>query len=327
MQASNYDISVVIPYYNQPEQLKNALESLYIQENIKLEVFVVDDCSEKTCDNIIQIYKEKGLQCTLIKQEARQYTLKARLKGMKKISGKYLCFMDSDDTLINPQAYAQIYKEIEEKQVDILHYITRYYDEFGHLSTWQNANPFSDKALYGEDIFNVWLESFCKTHSVWNKIYSKKLYEKVLECEHNTHVFRIEDYYLTSFFLFLATSYAPSNTEVYLYNPPKSTNWHFEKHAARAIDLMRIYLNVPKYFQKYGLEGEKLEQFYTIIRTMTAYEVGSMTLRIEENKNLPQPIPQEYVDKMLKYANIDEWNITFLIASSSNTRKSNSLIK
>ncbi len=327
MQANTYDISVVIPYYNQPEQLKNALESLYLQENIKLEVFVVDDCSEKSCEHVIQMYKEKGLQCILIKQETRQYTLKARLRGMKAASGKYLCFMDSDDTLVSPQAYSQIYKEIDEKQADVLHYITRYIDNYGHDSTWQNSIPFSNKDLLGEDIFNTWLDNFCKAHTVWNKIYSKKLYKKVLECEHNTEVMRIEDFYLSSFFLFFATSYAVSNTAVYYYVPPKIKNWHFEKYAARAIDLMHIYLNLPKYFEKYGLQGERLKQFYSIIRTFTAYNIGHMTLQIKDEKKLPQAIPQEYLDKMLKFANLDEWNTTFLIASSSNTRKSNSIFK
>ncbi len=326
MQANNYDISVVIPYYNQPEQLKNALESLHSQENIRLEVFVVDDCSEKTCDTIIQLYKEKGLQCTLIKHETRQFTLQARLRGMNEASGKYLCFMDSDDTLTSPHAYAQIYEEIEEKQVDVLCYITRHIDEFGHISTWQKSKPFSNKKLEGENIFNTWLDTFCKAHVVWNKIYSQKLYKKVRECVHNTHIFRIEDFYLTAYFMFFATTYASSNTAVYLYNPPKHSG-HFEKRAARAIDLKRIYFNMPKYFQKHGLQGKRLNQLYKILSSMTALEVGRMLIQVEEKMQLPQPISQEYLNKMLKYANIDEWNLAFLIASSSNTKKFNNLLK
>ena len=41
-------LSIVVPYYNQPENLQDLLDSLHSQSLRQMEIIIVDDCSEKS---------------------------------------------------------------------------------------------------------------------------------------------------------------------------------------------------------------------------------------------------------------------------------------
>ncbi len=41
-------LSIVVPYYNQPENLQDLLDSLHAQSLRQMEIIIVDDCSEKS---------------------------------------------------------------------------------------------------------------------------------------------------------------------------------------------------------------------------------------------------------------------------------------
>ncbi len=112
-------LSIVVPYYNQPENLQDLLDSLHAQSLRQMEIIIVDDCSEKSPEHIIHAMREKGLTIQYIRQTKRRYTLQARLAGMKKAQGDYLAFMDSDDKAYLPNSYEKIFQFALEKQTDI----------------------------------------------------------------------------------------------------------------------------------------------------------------------------------------------------------------
>lgn len=78
-------LSIVVPYYNQPENLQDLLDLLHAQSLRQMEIIIVDDCSEKSPEHIIHAMREKGLTIHYIRQPKRRYTLQARLAGMKKL--------------------------------------------------------------------------------------------------------------------------------------------------------------------------------------------------------------------------------------------------
>ncbi|WP_265108293.1 glycosyltransferase family 2 protein [Halosolutus halophilus] len=88
-------ISVVIPVYNQPELLTEALEGVREQTTENLEVVVVDDASEVDLTRVID---GLGDWVRLVEHEHNRGAAEARNTGIKAAHGDYIAFLDADDT-------------------------------------------------------------------------------------------------------------------------------------------------------------------------------------------------------------------------------------
>lgn len=316
------DLSVVIPYFNQPEQLAHVLDDLLKQEGVRQEIFVVDDASEHSCQACVAEFQEKGLPVTLLRQPRRSYTLAARLRGMREARGRWLAFMDADDGLCSPTAYARAVRAADAAKTDILHFITLADDGGGRLCAWENAAPFHHAPLHGAAIFRTWLGSDCRAHSVWNKLYSRQLYQRLLKLEHPLPIFRIEDFYLTAHFLLLAESYTPSDIPVYRYSPPSGT--HLEKAAARAVDAMRMYLHLPNRFEALGLPPEESEKLKLYLRKLTTINGGRMCRllpSLEGGKPEYGDSDPDAVRRIRQYGSARDFFLVLAITNGSNARK------
>lgn len=316
------DLSVVIPYFNQPEQLAHVLDDLLGQEDVRLEVIVVDDASERPCNEVVARFHAQGLPVVLLRQPQRRYTLAARLRGMGEAHGRWLAFMDSDDGLCASTACARAVQAAETAQTDVLHFVTLADDGGGRLCAWNNAMPFHADCLRGEAIFRTWLDADCRAHSVWNKLYSRPLYRRLLTLEHNLPIFRIEDFYLTAHFLLLAQSYAPCELPVYRYNPPSGT--HLEKTAARALDAMRMYLSLPERFEALGLPHDDSVRLRLYLRKLTTFNGGRMCrllpCRAGEGTEWGA-IDPDALRRVRRYGSARDFFLVLAITNASNARK------
>jgi len=97
------DISVVIPTYNRYEFLKRALESIYAQTYLPLEVIVVDDGSS---DNTSQIKKDFPNITYLYQKNAGVSS--ARNLGIRNASCEWIAFLDSDDEWLRDKLALQV---------------------------------------------------------------------------------------------------------------------------------------------------------------------------------------------------------------------------
>lgn len=314
------DLSVVIPYYNQPEQLDGVLRDLLAQQGLGMEIVVVDDASPRPCDEVAARYRAKGLPVTVLRQPERRYTLAARLRGMREIHGRWLAFMDSDDGLCAPDAYARAVALADAAQTDILHFDTLAADCCGHLCSWANARPFHDSPLVGEEVFRTWLAKDCRAHSVWNKLYSRPLYLRLLALEHDLPIFRIEDFYLTTYFLFLARRYEPCKLPVYRYAPPKGKA-HLAKLAARSIDAMRMYLALPQRLQALGLPPAESLTLRKYLRKLTTFNGGRMCRLLDDDSASGALPAAETLESLLQYGSIRDFLVMLTITNASNARK------
>lgn len=109
-----YDFSVVMAVYNVERYLREAVESL-VHQSIgfdRIQLILVDDgstdgsgaiCDEyerRYPDNVVAIHKENGRQAS------------ARNAGLKYIQGKYVNFMDPDDTM-EAHAFQKVFQFME----------------------------------------------------------------------------------------------------------------------------------------------------------------------------------------------------------------------
>lgn len=88
-------VSIIIPYYNQPDFLAEAVFSAKQQTYSNVEIIVVDDGSVVPADSILQ-----QVSGVLILRTENRGVSAARNFGFKRGSGDYLVFLDHDDRLL-----------------------------------------------------------------------------------------------------------------------------------------------------------------------------------------------------------------------------------
>ncbi|KMN48107.1 hypothetical protein VL04_12410 [Chromobacterium violaceum] len=93
-------ISVIIPCFNAEKFIGNALLSIYEQTKRPLEVICVDDKSTDLTINVIASFQEhlSDLEIILIESSVNAGPAVARNYGRKFAKGKWIAFLDADDT-------------------------------------------------------------------------------------------------------------------------------------------------------------------------------------------------------------------------------------
>lgn len=92
-------LSVVIPAYNAEKTIEECLNSVVAECNSineDYEIIVVDDGSTDSTYNLLKNYSKKNQNLIIIKQENKGVSA-ARNAGIKKSSGEFIAFNDSDD--------------------------------------------------------------------------------------------------------------------------------------------------------------------------------------------------------------------------------------
>lgn len=105
------NFSVVVPYFNSSKTLRETLKSLE-QQNENFEVILIDDGSTDNSFKIAQEFKKKIKNIFYLKNKKNLGVSISRNKGIKNSKGKYIIFLDSDDTL-NKFILSDIWKFIK----------------------------------------------------------------------------------------------------------------------------------------------------------------------------------------------------------------------
>lgn len=90
-------ISIIIPVYNSSLFILDTLASLHAQSYKNFEIIIINDGSTDNSIDIIKKYQRKNNNIILYNQENKGVSV-ARNKGIELSNGKFLTFLDSDDT-------------------------------------------------------------------------------------------------------------------------------------------------------------------------------------------------------------------------------------
>jgi len=97
-------VSIIIPIYNVESYIANCLHSVFNQTYKDLEIILVDDCgTDKSMDvakEIIRKYKN-DFHIIIEHHTYNKGLSAARNTGIKKSTGEFIYFLDSDDTISN----------------------------------------------------------------------------------------------------------------------------------------------------------------------------------------------------------------------------------
>lgn len=120
---TNEIFSVIIPTYNRSQDIVRSLDSISHQTYRPIEVIVVDDGSNDGTDivveNWVKINQEEGELSIKYFYQENNGPSSARNYGIKKISGEYIQFLDSDD-LLSPNRFEILVDLFKNPEVDFI---------------------------------------------------------------------------------------------------------------------------------------------------------------------------------------------------------------
>ncbi|MDE8332118.1 glycosyltransferase family 2 protein [Erysipelothrix rhusiopathiae] len=91
-------VSVIIPMYNAEESIKKTLDSILSQTYANIEIIVIDDLSTDNSKTVVEEYMECHDNILFLELQKKGGASIARNCGIKNAQGKYIAFLDADDT-------------------------------------------------------------------------------------------------------------------------------------------------------------------------------------------------------------------------------------
>lgn len=167
-------ISVIVPVYNVEKYVGNCIRSILAQTFRDFELIVVNDGTKDGSMQVVDdLAKEYPNTIKIIHQENAGLSA-ARNTGLKYASGKYIIFVDSDDT-IAPEMFQMLYERAETYHSDLVMCAFESVNEKGErLSAIYETMLEADSAFTVKENRAVLL---CQ-NAAWNKLYRRDLIEK-----------------------------------------------------------------------------------------------------------------------------------------------------
>ena len=212
-------LSIVIPVYRVEDTLNRCVESVLSQTIDDMEVILVDDGSPDRCPQLCDEWARKDERISVIHKENGGLS-DARNAGIRKATGDYLTFVDSDDYVEAGTYEALLQLLAQHPEYDLLEY------------------PFNDQTpsehVY-TDINDYWLKGEAYRHTyAWNKMYRRRLFDNV-----QFPVGKVfEDVYTLPLLLEQCTTVATTNKGCYRYtvNPQGITQTAGGKELSMLLD-------------------------------------------------------------------------------------------
>lgn len=247
----DYKLSIIIPVYNVEKYVKRCLNSIIRQSYHNLEILVVNDGSTDGSGEIVKQIQKIDKRIKILEHRKNMGLFHARITGVEAATGDYIGFVDSDDYVSMDFFRGLIYRAVE-TDADIVVGKVTYEDETGYKYVHNIYDSYDFGIKEGVDI----LQSFWHQqgqcfiwHTIWNKIYDKKIWEKILPIlkKQKKHLIMCEDFLFSSIIFNYSKRLAGCKYGCYYYfqNAGASTSLHgdrekFKKNINDLIEAFRF---------------------------------------------------------------------------------------
>lgn len=197
MMITEPKVTIIMPVYNLEKYLVRSIDSVLNQTYKNIELIVVNDGSTDDSQKIINSYiaKNNNIFCFNCKNSG---VFKARLYGVSKAKGEYICFIDGDDYM-DPEMIDVLVKNAYAYKADISHCGYKMVFPDGRIDEYYGTN----KIVVQDNLKGVidLLQGEFIEPGVWNKLYKIELFGKLQENSLDFSI-KINEDLLMNYFLF-----------------------------------------------------------------------------------------------------------------------------
>lgn len=205
------NVSIIIPVYNGEKYIEKCLTSIINQSYTDIEIIIVNDGSTDKTVEILEKFKKCDRRIEYYSQNNSGASV-ARNKGIEISSGKYVAFVDSDDT-IQENYIELLLKTIEKENFDI---VACGYTDISIYGITKLNDFYIDKNIIDKEKFinNIFTGV---GGTLWGKIFKSKII-KENNIKMNEEIFMCEDMLFVLEYITKCTSFGAVKENLYNYN-------------------------------------------------------------------------------------------------------------
>lgn len=215
-------ISIIIPVHNADEYLDECLKSIVSQDYKNIEILLVDDGTSPGSSAIYEKYRGQcsGLYVIQGKQDG---PAKARNRGLERVNGEYIVFIDADDYLPSTDVLSLMLQELIKTKADV---VVGNYDRLwkGKLLPAGSHEQFTKYDRESEDFRFGGFFSGGTLSYVWGKMYKASFIKENNLCFDD---FNYAEDKLLSFKIYIhGAKYAFIENSMYVYRKNEASISH-----------------------------------------------------------------------------------------------------
>ena len=262
-------ISIIVPVCNTEKFVAKCLDSILNQTYKNIEIIAVNDGSTDGSVAILEEYCKKDPRIKIITHKKNRGLFRARISGMKVAKGDYFGFVDSDD-YISPDYYRRLLWVAENNKCDAVAGKAIHEDSVGYRYVHNSYHTLQDEVFEGDEVLDKFLEQegLCFVwHTIWNKLYSRKVWDKALPFldKIEDHIVMCEDVLFSSIAFTYINKFATTDYAYYFYlqhaSASTAVNNNFSKFKKNITDLTKCFSYVENYYKSIKLSPKRLAHF------------------------------------------------------------------
>lgn len=301
-------VSVIMPVYNSEKSIKNAIESVISQTYQNWELIIVNDGSTDKTLEICNEYKD-NLKIKIISKENGGPS-SARNLGISQSNGKYIMFIDSDDTYEN----TIIEKMVNNMESDKIVCCNYYKINFGR----KRFSKLEEDIIVNNDGLQEFIEKTQKNtlfNITCNKIYIRKILTENNILFNNQVDFGEDLEFNAEYFKYIKSAYLIKEPLYNYYIADSSSSFKYRDNdflirIHNVEELEKLYI-----FKKYKKDFIIYKYLESFIQSSTLYirNARSKKICIERIGNYINIISTKIINQEVKIQGIEEKIIYNLI--------------
>lgn len=221
----NLFFSIIVPAYNVEKYISECISSVLNQKFNSYELLIVNDGSTDNTKSIINTYRDNKNIVLLEKENGGLSS--ARNFALERATGKYVIFLDGDDSLANG-ALENIHEALVKDETDIL---------FTPHIRVSETNDFRPQIIgISKRILNGLTKNLVVDYNdgqlgyeVWRKVYKRSIISEHNINFYDNKIIFAEDIYFNNLFLRYAKTYSFVNEPTHIYRARSNSLFHSQK--------------------------------------------------------------------------------------------------
>ncbi len=274
-------VSVIIPVYNVEKYLCECVDSVLAQTYPSYEIILVNDGSTDSSGSICDSYARKDSRISVI-HKANGGLSSARNAGLKKTSGKYIYFLDSDDYIAD-NTLEMLVETAERDSSDVVFFDAVSFGDDGFKVSQNYIRKHSYKTDKGTAVFSG-MQKNDEFHSAVPLLFIKK---ELLT--HNNISFIDGIFYEDMLFTYQVLCYAARVSQCkdsfYHRRYRRNSIMTSKKNSDKFISFTKVYEEVKSFSEDFGIADEDFAKAYIVRCAFNCFNIYEKLNKKDKKEN------------------------------------------